>query len=181
MQEITRDNLRLLLAAFIEKQNLTTRRVAKVIGCSDATMTRLLLGTTLPSDEMMKQVGLMVGLGFDKYAALTETQKEQLAEKIGAVSSGVLGFSGITAAISALGLPGLSAAGITSGLAALGSVVGGGMIVGVSVAAAIPLAAGALGYAIIKGVKYFAGERELDLTDVNPRWEEVSGHDGPKA
>lgn len=114
MQEITRESLWVLLAAFIEKYDLTTRRVAKSIGCSDATITRLLFGQTLPSDEMMKQVLLMIELGFDKYSGLTEAQKEQLSQKIGAVGGGVLGFSGITAAVGALGVPGLSAAGITS-------------------------------------------------------------------
>jgi hypothetical protein len=181
MNEITRENLRILLAAFIENNDLTARRVAKAIGCSDATVTRLLFGKTHPSDEMMKQVGLMIELGFERYATLSHAEKERFSEKLGTVSGGALGFSGITATVSALGVPGLSAAGITSGLAGLGSLVGGGMIVGVSVAAAIPIVAGAAGYAIIKGIKFLASGKELDVTDVNPRWEIAHEDRGPKA
>jgi hypothetical protein len=45
------------------------------------------------------------------------------------------------------------------------------MAAGVVVAAAIPLAAGAAGYAIIKGVKFFFSERELTSEKTSPRWE----------
>ena len=61
--------------------------------------------------------------------------------------------------------------GISSGLPALGGIVGGGMLAGVSVAAAIPLAAGALGYGVIKGVKYLVSEVYLNSTDIDGRWE----------
>lgn len=178
VEEITRKNLRLLLAAFIEKNELTTRRVARAIGCSEPTVKRLLSGRTLPSDEMMKQVGLMVELGFKQYAALTVTQKEQLSQKIGAVGGGVVGFGVVYAAVGSLGLPGMSAAGITSGLAALG--VGGGMIAGVLVAAAIPLTAGALVYGAIKGGKYLFFERRLDAADFDSTWEVASGEESSK-
>lgn len=65
------------------------------------------------------------------------------------VGSGV-GAAGSLAALSALGVPGLSAAGITSGLAAAGSLVGGGMLAGIGVLA-VPIAVlGIGGYAIAK-------------------------------
>ncbi|CDS47972.1 hypothetical protein [Polaromonas sp. CG9_12] len=48
---------------------------------------------------------------------------------------------------------GLGAAGITSGLAAVGSLVGGGMAAGLVVTAAAPIAVGALGYGLYKGIK----------------------------
>jgi len=53
----------------------------------------------------------------------------------------------------------------------LGAIVGGGMIVGISVAAAIPIAAGAIGYGIIKGIKYLIGEKILNSDDIDERWE----------
>ena len=171
MNQFTRDNCRLLLAAFIEENDLNVRRVAKVIGCSEATLIRILAARSLPSDEMMKQVGIMMELGFVSYSKLSNTQKEHISEAIGTVGSGILGFGSITAAISSLGISGLSAAGITSGLATLGSVVSGGMAAGVMVAAAIPIAAGAAGYAIIKGVKYLANERQLNVTEIDERRE----------
>ena len=56
-------------------------------------------------------------------------------------------------------------------LATLGSVIGGGMVAGLTVAATIPLAAGATGYAIIRAVKYFADEWQLNVTELNEHWE----------
>lgn len=171
LNQFDRRNFRLLLAAFIEREDATIRQVAKAISCSDATLTRVLIGRTLPTDELMKQGGVMFELGFERYSKLSASERETISEKIGATGGGVLGFGSITAAIGALGLPGFSAAGITSGLAALGGIVGGGMVVGVSVAAAIPLAVGAVGYAVIKGVKYFVAEMQLNSTELDVRWE----------
>jgi hypothetical protein len=50
-------------------------------------------------------------------------------------------------------VPGLGAAGVTSGLAAVGSVVGGGMVAGLAVTAAAPLAVGAAAYGLYKWLK----------------------------
>lgn len=180
MNQLTPDNCRLILAAFIEENELTVRRVAKAIGCSESTLIRILAAWSLPSDEMIKQIGIMIELGFASYSKLSSTQKEHISETIGTVGGGILGFGSISAAISSLGLvSGLSAAGITSGLAALGAVVGSGMAVGVMVAAAIPIAAGATGFAMIKGVKYLANEWQLNIAEFDNRWETslVSGHE----
>lgn len=170
--DITPENYRLLLAAFIEKEGLTVPSIARAIGCRHATLGRLLGGTTLPTAEFMKQTGILLGIGFEKYSKLTEAQKEKISDAIGAAGGGAIGFGSIAAAISASGtVAGLSAAGITSGLAAIGGIVGGGMVAGVAIAAAIPLAAGALGYGIIQGIKFFFEESELNRTEVDPRWE----------
>ena len=54
-------------------------------------------------------------------------------------------------AVATLGPAGLSAVGISTGLAAVGSAVGGGMVAGVALTAAAPFAAAAaLGYGIYK-------------------------------
>lgn len=171
IEELDRGNFRLLLAAFVERDDLTIRDVSEAMGCPEAALNRVLAGQTLPSDEMLRQGGILLGLGYRRYAALTAAERGELSEKIGAVGGGALGFGSITAAISTLGVPGLSAAGISSGLAALGSLVGGGMLLGVTVAAAIPLVAGAAGYAIIKAVRYFTSKQHLDSTHLDPRWE----------
>ena len=178
MEEITRHNCRLLLAAFIEENELTTRDVARAIGCPEASLLRILESKTIPSDEMLKQVGIIIGIGFKKYQKLTDAEKEHISEKIGAVGGGVLGFASISATIGSLGLvTGLSATGISSGLAALGAIVGGTMIAGVSVAAAIPLVAGTIGYGVIKGVKHFWGERQLNIEDIDLKWEILEAED----
>jgi hypothetical protein len=173
MNQLTPDNSRLLLAAFIEENDLNVRQVSKAIGCSESTLVRILAARSLPSDEMIKQIGIMIELGFVSYSKLSNAQKERISESIGTLGGGILGFGSITAVVSSLGFSGLSAAGITSGLAALGTVVSGGMAAGIIVAAAIPIAAGAAGYAIIKGVKYLANEWQLNVTDIDEHWETV--------
>jgi hypothetical protein len=76
-----------------------------------------------------------------------ETVQASTATVVGATAGGA-------GAVSAMGtVGGLGAAGITSGLAAVGSLVGGGMTAGLIVTAAAPIAVGALGYGLYKGVK----------------------------
>ncbi len=172
MDSISRENFVDLLGVFIEENKLSTKKVAKAIGCSEMTLTRLILGKTLPTDEMLKQTGLMMGIGFKKYSKLSEAEKEKISEMMGTVGGGVVGFASITAAISVLGTTaGLSAAGITSGLAALGAVAGGGMVAGVTVAAAIPIATGVAGYGLIKLIKGGAGELQVNMKNINKKWE----------
>ena len=70
---------------------------------------------------------------------------------IAATTSGAaVGAAGAIGAVSASGaVTGLSAAGITSGLAA----VGGSMLGGIFVVAAVPIAVGAVGYGIYRWFK----------------------------
>jgi hypothetical protein len=83
---------------------------------------------------------------------------ERSARRDGRVASVVGaggGLAGGVAVISAAGTAGLSAAGITSGLAAIGASVGGGMLAGTVVVAAAPaVAAAGLGAAV-----YLVGRR----------------------
>lgn len=62
----------------------------------------------------------------------------------------VAGAAGSIGSISALVVPGLGATGVTSGLATLGSVAGGGMVTGLAIACVAPVAAGAVAYGIYK-------------------------------
>ena len=71
----------------------------------------------------------------------------------GAVGMGA-GAAGSFAALYTLGTTGLSAAGITSGLAAAGSIVGGGMVAGVGVLAAPVAVTAVLGYGIMARRKH---------------------------
>jgi len=172
MTEITRDNLRVLLASFMEKDGLTIDNISKSLGCQKGTLGRILAGITLPSDECMKQVGTMIDLGYPTYSKLTKAQKRDISDTLGIIAGGTLGFASITTAISSAGVvAGVSAAGITSGLAALGAVVGGGMLAGIAVAAAIPIATGTLGYLTVKGVKLAIGKSRLSEEGIDPVWE----------
>lgn len=78
----------------------------------------------------------------------------------GAISFAALYFSG--------SVVGLSAAGITSGLAALGSIVGGGMVAGIGVAAAPIALLGAGGYAVIsrRNVKKLIQRKEMLMQEI---------------
>ena len=170
---ITPENCRLILAAYMDENDIGVPRLSKAIGCSHATLARILAGTSKPTLEFMKQVGILIDIGYERYQKLSDAEKETISESIGAAGGGVVGFGAITAAISSSGaVAGLSAAGITSGLAAIGAVVGGGMAAGVAVLATIPIAAGAAGYAIIKGVKYFFSQQDLNSEAIDPKWEE---------
>lgn len=173
-QEITRVNCKDFLNVFIAQEETSVRKIAKAINCPVASVERIINGKTLPSDEMLKQIGIMIELGFKRYSTLTEAEKEKISETIGAVGGGILGFSSITAVLSGIGIAGLSGAGIVSGLAALGAIVGGGMVAGLGVVAAIPVVTGLAGYGIVKGVKYaVAGSSSSDMR-FDPAWEMLS-------
>lgn len=170
-EEINRDNFGVLMSALIEREDITVRKAAKALTCSEMNLNRIIGRKTLPSDEMLRQGGIMMELGFQRYSKLSKAEKEKISEAIGTVGGGVLGFGSITAVVSTLGFAGLSAAGISSGLAVLGGIVGGGMAIGITVAAAIPIAAAALGYGIIKGVKALCEKYALDQEKYDPFWE----------
>ena len=169
IKEITDVNCRVILAAYMEKENVSAPRISKAMGCSHATIARILGGITKPSEEFIKQMGIMIELGIKRYAKLTESEKEKISEAIGTIGGGALGFGAITTAVSVSGtVAGLSAAGIASGLAAIGV---GGMVGGVLTLTAVPIAAGALGYGIIKGVKYLFSSSEMNADKLVPKWE----------
>lgn len=172
IKNITRENLPNFLAVFIEQNKLEVGNVSKAIGCSIPVIRRIIGGKTFASDEMIKQCGVMISIGFEKYSKLSDADKEKISETLGTLGGGILGFGSITAAVSASGaVVGLSAAGITSGLAAIGSIVGGGMVAGIISVAAIPIAAGALGYGLIKGIKSLISDNKLNNEDFDPKWE----------
>lgn len=79
---------------------------------------------------------------------MNDDQKATVAAGAGATAGG----AGAIGAVSALGVSGLGATGITSGLAAVGAVVGGGMGAGLIITAAAPLAVGAAAYGLYKWI-----------------------------
>jgi predicted DNA-binding transcriptional regulator AlpA len=167
MEEITTDNCKDYLVTFIKDNKLHIRQVAKAIECSEATLFRIINKRSLPSDEMLKQVGIMKTIGFSDYEKLTSDQKEKISEKIGALTASILGFATINTAIKFLGIRGLSVVGISSGLATLG----GTMIAGMIVAAAIALTRVALGYGAVQAFRHQKSENALNATEINKKWE----------
>jgi hypothetical protein len=131
-----------------------------------------LAGESLPTDNMLVEVGILLEVGLDNYSNLSKSGKKKLLDAMGAVGGGAIGFSAITAAVSTVGaVSGLSAAGVTTGLGALGAIVGGSMVAGISVAAAIPIAAGAAGYGVIKAAKIISKKYKMDQENFDPEWE----------
>lgn len=172
MDSFNRKNFWILFAQFLTDNGVVARRAAEAIGCSEATVVRILSAQTLPSDKMMKQGAIMLQIGFKPYSKLSKAQKHKIAEAIGTVGGGVVGFGSVGVAISSLGaVSGLSAAGITSGLAAMGSVAGGGMVIGVTVASAIPVTIGAVGYGIVSASRRFFTNRRLSAMEIDEEWE----------
>lgn len=103
--------------------------------------------------QSIESLQYVVNVVNEAAAALNDkrrTIKESAIPEVlsGAIGAGIGGI-GSFAALYGLGYVGLSAAGITSGLAAAGSIVGGGMVAGVFVLAApaVLLAAGGVGLA----------------------------------
>ncbi len=169
---ISKENFKNLLAPYMEKNKLSVGKVAKAIACPEASIGRILMEVPYPSSEMLKQGAVLKEIGYDRYKKLTKSEKEKISETIGTIGGGILGFGSITAAVSAVGITGLSAVGITSGLAAIGAIVGSGMASGILVVAAIPIAAGALGFGIVKGIKALIGTAKLNTQTFEPYWEE---------
>lgn len=169
MEEFSRENFSQRLHEFLRKENISVRQIAKAIGCSEATIYRLLDGYTHASNEMLNQANLMFCFGFKQYSKLSDAKKKKILELAGGVSGGVVGFGAIAFAINTMGLAGLSAAGITSGLAA----IGGTMMGGVMVAAVAPVAVGAIGYAGIRGLKLLVENQKLKEVDIDPVWEAI--------
>lgn len=101
---------------------------------------------------------------------LTDDEKlsdqEREARKVGRVATaagGVATAAGTVAAISASGVVGLSAAGITSGLAGIGATVGGGMLAGTVMAIGAPaVGAAAVGYGAYRIWKRMRGAKAED-------------------
>lgn len=171
MERITPDNYSQVLKSFLSQNKLEVRKVSKAINCSISTLERLLNNQSTPTNEMIKQTGLLITLGFVKYSKLSNAEKEKFSERLGTVSGAGIGFASITAVVGWLGTAGLSGAGIMSGLAAIGGFVGAGAATGIVVVAAVPILTGIAGYGLIKGVKNLTGNYKQKDIVIDDHWE----------
>ncbi|HXJ97605.1 MAG TPA: hypothetical protein VNJ50_02055 [Gelidibacter sp.] len=169
--QITKENYSQILESYISENKLEVRKISKVMDCTIPTLERLLKNQSIPSDEMIKQTGILIALGFVKYSKLSNTEKEKYSENLGVVSGAGIGFASITAVVSGLGTAGLSGAGIMSGLATIGGFVGAGAAAGTVVVAAVPILTGAAGYGLIKGIKHIIGNYNQKAVSIDKRWE----------
>lgn len=119
-------------------------------------------GTLIGGGAVAGMVLLSVAPGLTSVAIMNRALREdddlpnaeraaRTAGRVGSAVGALAGSVGSIAAVSALGFPGLSAAGISSGLAAIGATVGGGMAAGTACVIAAPaVAAAVLGYLIYR-------------------------------
>jgi len=171
LEAITEDNCGVKLKLVREVSGLSRRDLASVIGVAESTIYRLEKKQTLPKADFMLRLSGLVAIGHAKYSKMSEKDKEKVSEYIGAAGGIAAGVGGAIGAISVSGaVAGLSAAGITSGLAAIG---GGTMLGGLAVVATIPVAVGAAGYGLVKGIKAICEANKLDCKEVDNHWEIV--------
>jgi len=170
LEPITPENCGDKLKLVREVSGLSRRELAEAIGVAESTIYRLEKKQTLPSSDFMLRLSGLVAIGHAKYSKMSESEKEQVSEYIGAVGGIAAGVGGAIGAISVSGaVAGLSAAGITSGLAALG----GSMLGGLAVVATLPVAVGAAGYGLVKGIKAICRANRLDCKEFDDYWEIV--------
>ncbi len=168
-EKITAENCKTLLVAYMEKENIPSQRIAKSFGCSHATLTRVLLGLSVPTKEFQLETGILIEIGISRYESLSKAEKKRIYEAVGAITGGAIGFASIQTAIASSGVVvGLSSAGIASGLATIGS---GSVLGGVLSVAFYPIAAGLVGFAMVKGIKHLWNESERNSGDVDLKWE----------
>jgi hypothetical protein len=93
-----------------------------VVGGAPAALTAATVGVVLHDDEHFTQ----------------EERAARHAGRVASAASAIGATGGAVGAVAACGTVGLSAAGITSGLAAIGAIVGGGMMAGIVVCTVAP-------------------------------------------
>jgi transcriptional regulator with XRE-family HTH domain len=167
-EEITVKNSGEKLRCICKITHMSQRDLANVLGVREYTISRLMNGKSYASEEFLNRLRALQVIGIAKFKKLSKEEKSSVAEKIGAGTGIGAGVGASIAAVSAAGsVFGLSAAGIASGLAA----IGGSMVGGVALVATIPVAAGLLGYGVAKGIKKICEENRLKCEDLDDRWE----------
>jgi len=166
---VTKDNCGSKIKLIKKVAGISHKNFAKTIGVSESTLRRLENRKNDPTEDFMNRLMALSYVGVMKYGKMSDSDKEKISEFVGTSGGVVAGVGGSIAAIGAAGVVGgFSAAGITSGLAAIG---GGTMLAGIGVVAAIPVATGALGYGLVKGIKAICKANNLSSDEVNDRWE----------
>lgn len=170
LEPITKENCGKKLLLVRSVSGLSRRELASTLGVSESTVSRLENETTESTPEFLFRLAALVSIGQAKYSSMSEIEKESLSEYLGIGGAAVSGVGGSIAAVSASGtVIGLSGAGITSGLAA----IGGSMLGGLAVVAAIPIAAGVAGLGLVKGIKAICKANKLSCSEVDGKYEIV--------
>lgn len=101
-------------------------------------------GSVVAGVGVLATAGAVVGAGSmclafrDRHCLPADERDARTAGRVGGVGGGALGVGAVLYSVGVLGVSGYSAAGLSSGLAGLGTPFGGGMAAGVTVAVAAP-------------------------------------------
>ena len=157
MNKILVQELALYLREFLTKHSLNSKEFAKSIGISCQELNEILTEERLPTEaeyaEILIAMTIIEAKGWHYWLSMSSEKKSELAAKFVATGGSTMTIGAIIALISACGFPGLSAAGITSGLATIGALVGGSMVAGIAVCSTAPLVVGGVLYAACKSGK----------------------------
>lgn len=175
-EAITAANCGSKLRLIRDVSGISRRELAKILGCSESTISRLEAEVHRPTVDFMNKLKALQVIGYHRFKKMGSGDRSALAETLVAAGSGAGGAAAITGVIGATGtVAGFSAAGITSGLAALG----GSLLGGVAVVAVVPIAVGAAGYGVMKGIKAICEHNNLSCKEVDGRFEIVPASHEP--
>lgn len=167
-ESVTPENCHHKLKLIREISGLSRKDLASILGVSESTITRIERKKTVPTQDFMLRLAGLVAIGHAKYSTLSDDEKASLAEYLGIGGGATAGVGGAIGAVATAGsIAGLSATGITSGLAA----IGGSMLGGLAVVASIPVAAGIAGFGLVKGIKAICKANNLSCKEVDGRYE----------
>ncbi len=157
MKKFCNEELAINLNKFLTKHSLDAKEFAKSVGISSQELNEIITQSRLATEkeyaEIMIAMTIIEAKGWGFWQSMSGEKKSELAAKFVAAGGSTMTIGGMIALISAMGVPGLSAAGIASGLAAIGALVGGGMVAGIAVCSAAPLVVGGVLYEIRKSGK----------------------------
>ncbi len=168
LEPITKANCGDKLRLVRDVSGLSRAELAQSLGVSESTIYRLETRQTAPTDDFMLRLAALVAIGHARYARMSEEEKEKLSAYLAATGGAKGGIGGAIAATAARDLLGrVSAAGVTSGLAA----IAGTMLGGLEVVARLPLIASAAGYKFVKNIKAVCDANSLRVREVDGRYE----------
>ena len=169
-EEITAKNCGEKLKLIRKVLVITRAEISKIIGCSESVVARIEIGKTLASEDFRSRLNALSVIGYHRFKELSEAQKESVGKSSGK-AGGSLGLGEALAAVSASGVAGLSAAGVTSGLTAIGI---GSLVGGLAIVATIPVAAGFSGFGLVKALQKIADANNLTITEIDEKWEIIA-------
>lgn len=168
LEAITAENCGEKLKLVRESLMMTRRDLAKTVGCSEATISRIEAKKTKPTSDFMNRLFGLVVIGQERYKSLSKEGRDKLVAQVAALGGTGIGLGAGISAISAGGaVAGLSAAGVASGLATIGGSVAAGAVL----VASIPVAVGFASFGLVKGIKAICEANKLNCEEVDGRFE----------